>query len=116
MSEKVGNVSFYDSSGQSEYSFSKPYSEKTAELIDQESTKLIETQYLRALEVIKANKDKHQKLAELLLEKEVIFSEDLEHIFGNRAWARPMMVSESKKEKVALSADNPQIAADHVAL
>ena len=116
MSEKVGNVSFYDSSGQSEYAFSKPYSEKTAELIDQESKQLIETQYLRALDVLKDHRDSHKKLAELLLEKEVIFSEDLEHIFGKRLWVRPMLVSESKKEQVALSSDNPEVAADHVVL
>ncbi len=116
MSEKVGNVSFYDSSGQSEYAFSKPYSEKTAELIDSESKLLIETQYVRALEVLNNNKESHQKLAEMLLEKEVIFSEDLEHIFGKRKWARPMMVSETKKEPVVLSQDNPEVAADHVAL
>jgi len=115
MSEKVGNVSFYDSSGQSEFAFSKPYSEKTAELIDQESKQLIETQYVRALEVLKSHKDSHMVLAELLLEKEVIFSEDLEHIFGKRPWARPMMVSE-KKEQVALSSENPEVAADHVVL
>ena len=116
MSDKVGNVSFYDSSGQSEYAFSKPYSEKTAELIDQESKQLIETQYTRALEVLKNHKDSHQKLAELLLEREVIFSEDLEHIFGKRPWSRPLWVNESKKEQVALSSDNPEVAADHVAL
>jgi AFG3 family protein len=116
MSEKVGNVSFYDSSGQSEYAFSKPYSEKTAELIDSESKLLIETQFARALEVLTGNKEGHQKLAEMLLEKEVIFSEDLERIFGKRKWARPMMVSETKKEPVALSQENPEVEADHVAL
>jgi len=98
MSEKVGNVSYYDSSGQSEYSFSKPYSEKTAELIDSESKLLIETQYTRALDVLTNNKEGHQKLAELLLEKEVIFSEDLEIIFGKRKWGKPLMVAETKKE------------------
>jgi cell division protease FtsH len=101
MSEKVGNVSFYDSSGQNEFGFTKPYSEKTAELIDAESKLLIETQYVRALEVLTANKDGHKKLAELLLEKEVIFSEDLEHIFGARKWGKPLMVAEAKKEIAA---------------
>lgn len=116
MSEKVGNVSYYDSSGQSEYAFSKPYSEKTAELIDAESKLLIETQYTRALEVLNHNKEGHQQLAELLLEKEVIFSEDLEHIFGKRQWARPMLVSESKKEQTAALTENSDVAADHVEL
>lgn len=116
MSEKLGNVSYYDSSGQSEYAFSKPYSEKTAELIDAESKLLIETQYNRALEVLNNNKEGHQQLAELLLEKEVIFSEDLEHIFGKRQWARPMLVGESKKEQTAALTENSDVAADHVEL
>ncbi len=114
MSEKVGNVSYYDSSGQSEYAFSKPYSEKTAELIDAESKQLIETQYVRAIDVLKNNKDGHQKLAEMLLEKEVIFSEDLEHIFGKRLWARPMLVSETKKELAPGEPDNTEKPAEHV--
>jgi len=109
MSDKVGNISYYDSTGQNEFAFSKPYSEKTAELIDQESKQLIETQYVRALEVLNDHKSGHQKLAELLLEKEVIFSEDLEHIFGKRPWARPMLVNESKKEQAALSSENSEV-------
>jgi len=84
MSEKVGNISFYDSTGQTEFSFSKPYSEKTAELIDQEVNRLIETQYERAKKVLIDNKTGLEKLAQQLLEKEVIFSEDLEKIFGKR--------------------------------
>jgi cell division protease FtsH len=101
MSDKVGNVSYYDSSGQNEFGFSKPYSEKTAELIDAESKELIETQYKRAVEVLTTHKDGHGKLAELLLEKEVIFSEDLEHVFGKRQWEKPVMVAEAKKEQAA---------------
>jgi cell division protease FtsH len=84
MSEEVGNVSFYDSSGQSEYGFTKPYSEKTAELIDSEAKLIVELSYKKAKEVISANIEGLTKLAEQLLEKEVIFSEDLEHIFGKR--------------------------------
>lgn len=84
MSEKVGNISYYDSSGQSEYGFSKPYSEKTAELIDLEAKRIIEESYNKAKEVISANIEGLTKLAEQLLEKEVIFSEDLEKIFGKR--------------------------------
>ncbi len=106
MSEKVGNVSFYDSSGQSEYSFSKPYSEKTAELIDQESKALIENQYQRALNVLETHKDGHQKLAELLLEKEVIFSEDLENVFGKRQWEKPKLVNDALKERTAELPEN----------
>lgn len=84
MSDKVGNISFYDSSGQSDYGFTKPYSEKTAELIDQEVKQIIEESYVRAQEVLKDNVKGLTELAELLLEKEVIFSEDLERIFGKR--------------------------------
>ncbi len=84
MSDKVGNISFYDSSGQSDYGFTKPYSEKTAELIDQEVKQIIEESYVRAQEVLKNNMKGLTELAELLLEKEVIFSEDLERIFGKR--------------------------------
>ncbi len=84
MSDKVGNVSFYDSTGQADYGFTKPYSEKTAEVIDQEVKKLIEDSYVRAQEVLRNNVRGLTELAELLLEKEVIFSEDLERIFGKR--------------------------------
>ena len=84
MSDKVGNISFYDSSGQSDYGFTKPYSEKTAELIDQEVKQIIEESYVRAQDVLKNNMEGLTELAELLLEKEVIFSEDLERIFGKR--------------------------------
>jgi AFG3 family protein len=84
MSEKVGNVSFYDSSGQSDYGFTKPYSEKTAEIIDNEVKQVIDESYIRAKEVLKAHMKGLVELAELLLEKEVIFSEDLERIFGKR--------------------------------
>ena len=99
MSDKVGNVSYYDSSGQNEYAFSKPYSEKTAELIDTEAKALIEEQYERALNILNDKKEGHSKLAELLLEKEVIFSEDLENIFGKRPWEKPMLVNETKKNQ-----------------
>jgi cell division protease FtsH len=96
MSDKVGNVSYYDSSGQSDYSFSKPYSEKTAELIDQEVKTLIENSYERAKQVLRDNEEKHNKLAELLLEREVIFSEDLEEIFGKRNFGKEEQVEEKK--------------------
>ncbi|MBN2697524.1 MAG: ATP-dependent zinc metalloprotease FtsH [Bacteroidales bacterium] len=86
MSEKIGNRSFYDSTGQQEYSFTKPYSEKTAELIDEEVQKIIQEQYNRALDILRKNREGLKKLAELLLEKEVIFSDDLEKIYGKRPW------------------------------
>ncbi len=97
MSEKVGTVSYYDSTGQSDYSFTKPYSEKTAELIDSESKLIIDQQYQRALATLRKNSGGHKKLAELLLEREVIFSEDLEHIFGKRPWEKPHLENNNQK-------------------
>jgi AFG3 family protein len=85
MSKEVGNLSFYDSSGQNEYGFTKPYSEKTAELIDSEAKRIISESYNRAKEVLKKNRKGLEELANLLLEREVIFSEDLEKVFGKRA-------------------------------
>ncbi len=82
MSEKVGNLSFYDSTGQSDFGFNKPYSEKTAELIDAEIKNLVEAQYIRAKKVLSDNAEGHKKLAEILLTREVLFSEDLTEIFG----------------------------------
>lgn len=96
LNDKIGNVSYYDSSGQSEYSFNKPYSEKTAETIDQEVNKLIETAYTRTKSILSENKDLLSKLAELLLEKEVIFKEDLEKIFGKRPFETEEEIKPSK--------------------
>ncbi|MCD6347282.1 MAG: ATP-dependent zinc metalloprotease FtsH [Bacteroidales bacterium] len=82
MSDKIGNISFYDSTGQTEYSFNKPYSEKTAELIDKEAKEIINKAYKRAKDLLIKHKDQHHELAELLLDREVIFAEDMEKIFG----------------------------------
>ena len=84
LNEKIGNISYYDSSGQSEYSFNKPYSEKTAEIIDQEIRILVEEAYERAKQILTTNKEKLVALAEQLLKTEVIFKEDLEKMFGKR--------------------------------
>lgn len=89
MSEQVGNLSFYDSSGQNEYGFTKPYSDKTAELIDEEAKRIVDEAYQRALVVLKKNRKGLDSLASQLLEKEVIFSEDLEKIFGKKKGDRP---------------------------
>jgi cell division protease FtsH len=89
MSEKIGKVSYYDSTGQSDFSFTKPYSEKTAELIDQEVNVIINKEYERAKQILTEHAEGHRKLAELLLEREVIFTEDLEHVFGPRPWNKP---------------------------
>lgn len=82
MSDKIGNISFYDSTGQSEYSFTKPYSDKTAEEIDTEVKLLVENQFIRAKQILIDNKEGLEKLANKLLTKEVIYSDDLEEIFG----------------------------------
>jgi cell division protease FtsH len=104
MSERVGNISFYDSSGQSDFGFTKPYSEKTAELIDEEVNLIIAESYIRAKEVLKHNMKGLTELAEQLLDKEVIFSEDLERIFGKRK------AEQLKDEKEALAASNKALA------
>ena len=88
LSEKVGNLTYYDSSGQNEMGFTKPYSEETAVLIDKEISSIIEEQYQRAIKILEANKDKLTELAEVLLEKEVIFKDNLEKIFGKRAFEK----------------------------
>lgn len=86
LNDKIGNISFYDSSGMQEYTFGKPYSEKTAEIIDLEVRKIIVEAYLRAKLVLNENLDKLHLLADRLLQKEVIFREDLEEIFGKRLY------------------------------
>ncbi|MCF8230815.1 MAG: ATP-dependent zinc metalloprotease FtsH [Bacteroidales bacterium] len=84
LNKRLGNISYYDSTGQQEYSLQKPYSEKTAEEIDEEVHKLVEESYERAKQLLSDNKDKVEKLASMLLEREVIFTDDLEKIFGKR--------------------------------
>jgi cell division protease FtsH len=84
LNDKLGNITYYDSSGQSDYNFSKPYSEETAKVIDFEISKLIEEQYQRAIHLLETNKEKLTQLADILIEKEVIFKDDLETIFGKR--------------------------------
>jgi cell division protease FtsH len=98
LSDKIGNLTYYDSSGQSEYGFTKPYSEETAELIDKEISSIIEEQYQRAIKLLEANKDKLTELAEVLLEKEVIFKDNLEKIFGKRPFEKEQ--SENKKTTI----------------
>ena len=87
LNEQIGNITYYDSSGQSDYNFSKPYSEETAQTIDKEISKIVEKQFIRACQIIKSHKGKLDKLATRLLEKEVIFKDDLISILGNRPFA-----------------------------
>ncbi|MBT3560702.1 MAG: ATP-dependent zinc metalloprotease FtsH [Flavobacteriaceae bacterium] len=88
LNDKVGNLTYYDSSNGNEYGFTKPYSEQTAETIDKEISLIIESQYKRALKILQKNKEKLIKLAELLLKKEVIFKKNLEEIFGERSFKK----------------------------
>lgn len=103
LSDKVGNISYYDSSGQSDYSFSKPYSEKTAQLIDEEVKNLIESSYIRTKKILEENKDKLIKLAEKLLEKEVIFRDDLEEIFGKSIFEAELNEEKKVSKKAAVA-------------
>ncbi len=100
MSDKLSNVCYYDA--QSEYSFSKPYSERTSELIDSEVQRLINEQYDRAKALLSENAAKHNELADLLVEREVIFTEDVERIFGARPWkSRADVLMEEEALKMA---------------
>jgi len=105
LNKRIGNLSYYDSSGQSEYNFTKPYSDKTAETIDEEIHKLAEEAYQRALKILGENKDKLKQLAQRLLDEEVIFAEDVEAIFGPRPFgdddkhAHAKSISSDFKEK-----------------
>ena len=99
LNDEIGNITYYDSSGQSDYSFSKPYSEETAQKIDKEISKIVENQYKRACELVKKNKDKLTALANRLLEKEVIFKDDLVSILGDRPFDKKDNSSESEEIK-----------------
>lgn len=100
MSDKLPNICYYDSTGQQDYAFRSPYSEERARIIDEEVSNIIESQYARAKEILSQNADKHRQLAELLLEREVIFTEDVERIFGPRPWKkREDELAEDEKNK-----------------
>ncbi|MBO2544555.1 ATP-dependent zinc metalloprotease FtsH [Salegentibacter agarivorans] len=105
LNDKVGNLTYYDSSGQSEYNFTKPYSESTSELIDKEISNLIETQYQRAIDLLTKHKDKLGQLADILLDKEVIFKDDLETIFGKRPYDK----DKEKTEVLGKKEETPKI-------
>lgn len=96
LNDKIGNITYYDSSGQSDYNFSKPYSDDTAKVIDTEISGLIEEQYQRAITILTENRTKLEALADILIEKEVIFKDDLETIFGKR----PFDIEEEKPETI----------------
>jgi cell division protease FtsH len=95
LNDKIGNLTYYDSSGQNDYGFTKPYSDTTAQIIDKEISNIIETQFKRAIGLLKKHKKKLEELANYLLEKEVIFKEDLVRIFGERPFEEK--ISQEKK-------------------
>jgi len=109
LNDKIGNISYYDSTGQQEYTFTKPYSEKTSEIIDQEIRKLIESAYDRAKEVIIANREKLESLALQLLKKEVIYREDLEAIFGPRPFEEERLLIENGDAKLEEKAEESEL-------
>ncbi|NOQ92346.1 MAG: ATP-dependent zinc metalloprotease FtsH [Flavobacteriaceae bacterium] len=98
LNDKIGNITYYDSSGQGDYNFTKPYSEHTAQIIDEEISKIIEIQYQRAINLLKEHKEDLIKLAEVLIEKEVIFEKDLVKIFGERPFQKEIPIEQSKNE------------------
>lgn len=106
LNEKVGNISYYDSSGQSEFSFGKPYSEATAKTIDEEVKKMIDIAYARTKQILITNKERLSILAEKLLEKEVIFKEDLEEIFGKRPFDKTTEPEKNEEIKPSIQ-ENP---------
>jgi cell division protease FtsH len=114
LNKKIGNISFYDSSGGD--SFTKPYSEATAKTIDEEVSSLIEKCYQEAIQLLSLHKDKLTKLAELLLEKEVIFKEDLLAIFGSRPWdkAEKIEVNTKKEPKKVVKKTTKKVAKKEV--
>ena len=97
LNDNIGNITYYDSSGQTDYNFSKPYSDETAKVIDNEISKIIESQYKRACQILKQNKTKLTALAERLLEKEVIFKDDLIELLGERPFKKVEMVDNKPK-------------------
>ena len=105
LNDKIGNLTYYDSSGQTDYNFNKPYSETTAELIDKEISNIIEEQYQRAVALLEKHKDKLTELANELLEKEVIFKESLERIFGKRPFQKEKEEEKNKEEVKATAAN-----------
>jgi cell division protease FtsH len=111
MSDRLSNLSYYDSTGQ-EWGFTKPYSDDTARLIDEEVKRFIDEQYNRAREILKENKEGHHQLYRLLLEREVIYSDDLEAIFGKRKWTSRSQEIFEQKELEASSEDSSEASSE----
>ena len=112
LNKRVGNISFYDSQGRD--AFTKPYSDETAKIIDEEVSKLVESQYQRALKILTENKDKLELLAEKLLIDEVIFKENLEEIFGKRPWDPAELIEEKETGSKDSASENEQLSSSEV--
>jgi cell division protease FtsH len=112
LNDKIGNISYYDSQGRD--SFTKPYSDDTAKTIDEEVSKLIESQYQRAIQLLKDNKEKLQALADKLLTSEVIFKEDLEVIFGKRQWDKEVILEVKNQVEEVLVVEEPSISSEEL--
>lgn len=112
LNDKIGNISYYDSQGRD--SFTKPYSDDTAKIIDEEVGKLIESQYQRAIQLLKDNEDKLKALAEKLLTSEVIFKEDLEVIFGKRQWDKEVLIEAKDPIEEVLAAEDSPISSEEL--
>jgi cell division protease FtsH len=112
LNKRVGNISFYDSQGRD--AFTKPYSDETAKIIDEEVSKLVESQYQRALKILTENKAKLELLAEKLLIDEVIFKENLEEIFGKRPWDPAELIEEKENGSKDSASENEQLPSSEV--
>ena len=110
LNDKLGNITYYDSQGQNEYAMDKPYSQETAVVIDEEISKIIEAEYDRAIDILSNNREKLDALANLLLDKEVIFKENVEEIFGKRPWDKEE-TEETTAEEVATEAHSETVEA-----
>ena len=98
MSPEIGNISFYDSTGQSDWGLTKPFSEKTAEAIDREVKRMVEEAYAKAKELLLSHREQLDQLATQLYDKEVLFREDLERIYGPRPWESPAETAETAED------------------
>ena len=115
MSDKMPNISYYDSTGQ-DYGFTKPYGEERAAIIDKEVSRIVSEQYERAKELLRKHAEGHNQLTEVLLSREVIYTEDVERIFGKRQWESRtdeiLRLNEEARRKESESSDEPKSESD----
>jgi AFG3 family protein len=112
MNDKIGNVSFYDSKGGNEYSFSKPYSDETARMIDEEVRKLIDSAYIRTIDLLKSKREQLESLAQALLKKEIIFQGDVEDLIGRRPFEKQTAYSEFVNGKEEVKEAEKEVVAE----